>query len=50
MWKGLIVLAEHLRSGLPIIEGEPEHNMLLESDVVENDRAVKSRRPGSKER
>ena len=48
--KGGGVLAEHLGSGLPIVEGEPDRNLLLESDVANKDGTVKSRRPGSRER
>lgn len=48
--KGAGVLAEHLRNGLPIIEGEPERKMLLESDVADKDGTVKICRPGSRER
>ena len=44
------VLAEHLRSGLPIIEGEPEGNLLLKSDVADKDGAVESCRPRFGER
>jgi len=44
------VLAEDLGSGLPVVEGKPESNMLLESNVADEDRAVESSRPGPRER
>ena len=50
MIERVYVLAGDLGSGLPIIKGEPEGNLLLESDVANKDRPVESRRPGSRER
>jgi hypothetical protein len=39
------VLAEDLGSGLPVVKGKPESNLLLESDVADKYRAVESSRP-----
>jgi len=50
MIEGAYVLAEDLGSGLRVVEGKPESNMLLESDVADKDRAVESSRPGPRER
>ena len=44
------VLAEDLGICLPVVKGKPESNMVLESDVADEDRAVESSRPGPRER
>ena len=44
------VLAEDLGSGLPVVKGKPESNMVLESNVADEDRTVESSRPGHRER
>ena len=44
------LLAENLGGCLPVIKGKPESNMLLESDVADEDRAVESSRLGPRER
>jgi hypothetical protein len=45
MREGGDVLAEDLGSGLPVVKGKPESNLLLESDVADKYRAVESSRP-----
>ena len=50
MIERVYVLAGDLGSGLPVIKGKPESNLLLESDVTDKDRAVESSRPGPRER
>ena len=40
------VLAKDLRSGLPVVKGKPESNLLLESDVADKDGAIKGSRSG----
>ena len=49
LWKGAGVLAEH-REWSASHRGEPEGNLLLESNVTGRDGAIKSCRPGSRER
>lgn len=49
MGKGADVLAGDLRGRLPVVEGEPESNLLLESDVANKNRPVDSGRPRLRE-
>jgi hypothetical protein len=44
--EGAGVLAQNLRSGFPIVEGEPESNLFLESDIADKNGPVESGRTG----
>jgi hypothetical protein len=46
MIEGAYVLAEDLGSCLPTVEGKPDSDLLLESDVADKDRAIESSRSG----
>lgn len=48
--KRVDVLTGDLRGSFPVIEGEPESNLLLESDVADKNGPVESGRPGSRKR
>jgi len=50
MSEGINVLAGDLGSSLPVIEGKPESNLLLESDVADKDRTVEGSRSGLRKR
>jgi len=48
--EGVDVLAQDLGSGLPVVEGKPESDLLLESDVADKNGPVESRWSGTRER
>jgi len=50
MVERVYTLAGDLGSGLPVVEGKPESNLLLESDIADKDRAVENSRPRPSER
>ena len=45
MCEGVDMLAEDIRSGLPIVKGKPESNLPLGNDVADQNRPVENSRP-----
>jgi hypothetical protein len=48
--EGVDVLAQDLRGSLPVVEGEPKSDLLLESDVADKNGSVESSWSGPRER
>ena len=50
MSEGVDMLAADFGSGLPVVKGKPESNLLLERNVADQDGTVESGRPGLRKR